>query len=221
MSESERRRYPRIGRKYGVKYRVVGETGNHIGMVTNLSQGGVVLESRHALEVGSVIEVEFPESIFGGPRSLTGRIVWRRCGADGGDLIGCQFVRVDGSARKAKAPASNGMKPEPVVSAGRERRRYDRWEQKVLLKVRCITPGPFEEQSTRPAQMTDISKGGVEIVSTREYAKNLVLEMQFPESALGPAQTFHARILRSSGSDKAGQFALGCAFVRLVSGSRS
>ncbi len=215
MSGSERRRYPRIGRKYGVKYRVRGGTmpasdDAHIGMVTNLSQGGIVLVSKQQIEVGALLELEFPESIFGGPRTLSGRVIWLQLSEEGEKLVGCQFVRTS-------EPAKSGEKSEPVVIAsGPERRRYERWEQKVILKIRCVTAGPFQESRTRDAMLSDLSKGGLELVTTREYARNLVLEVQMPENALGRAQTCQVRILRSSGAERAGQFALGCAFVRLL-----
>jgi len=214
----ERRRYPRIGRKYGVRYRIVGgrDDAEHVGMVVNLSQGGVVIVSKRPLDAGTLLHMEFPESIFGGPRTLNGKIVWIHP-QDGEVLIGCQFVRMGDTASR---PKPGDMKPEPVVATGRERRRFQRWEQKLHVKLRCVTPGPFEEKGARDAMLRDVSKGGVEVVTTREYVKNLILEMQFPESALGPAQTYHVRILRSSGCDKPGQFALGCAFVKVMKSSR-
>ncbi|MBI2933300.1 MAG: PilZ domain-containing protein [Planctomycetes bacterium] len=221
MPNKERRRYPRIGRKYGVKVKILGgsmprdETAQ-VGMVINLSQGGVVLVSKRPLQEGALVELEFPESVFGGPRTLPGRIVWKRRSEEDEELLGCQFVRVAGEAPAERDEKAGGLRAEPVVRAGRERRRYERWEQKLMLRVRCVTPGPWAEKVFRPALLQDVSKGGVEIVTTREYVRDLVLEVDFPQSALGPKQSFHAKILRSSGSDKPGHFALGCAFVRQV-----
>ncbi len=218
---SERRQYRRVDKKIVLKFRVIGgplpaDTADRIGMVTNLSQGGVVLLSKRPLVSDVLLDLHFPSTVFGNERTLSGKIVWIRPGPDGDMLHGCQFVKVSEETRKrARKEGPESAAPPAPPSSPKDRRVHKRWEQKLIVRVRCIAPGPFREADGRGAMLQDISKGGVEIVTTRDYVGSAVLEMQFPESPIGPAKMYHGRIVWSRGAEKPGHFLLGCAFVRL------
>jgi hypothetical protein len=206
MEVSERRRAPRKPAKFLVKFRLSGDVADRLGQVRDVSSKGLSVETKRAPPVGVVIELKMPDSPFGPARTLHAKVCWTSEGAEPGDVrFGVTFVA---------APKEKG--PPPAAPAGAERRRFPRRAEKLLLKVKCVTKGVFHEIAERGAMLTDISKGGMEIMTTRDYAPGCILEIVVPESALGPGRTVHARIAWARAiPEKVNYYAIGCSFVKL------
>jgi hypothetical protein len=67
----ERRKHERRARSFLVKFRVAGgprpDVYPRVGRVCNLSRSGVLLSTLPELPVGTLLELRFPEKVFGGP----------------------------------------------------------------------------------------------------------------------------------------------------------
>ncbi len=81
----ERRKHDRRGKKFLVKFRVTGggmpaDFHDRVGQVLDLSRSGTLFRAKPELPIGTVLELNFPENIFGGgPITLHGAV--RRLGA--------------------------------------------------------------------------------------------------------------------------------------------
>jgi len=203
--QSERRGWARKGQKLQVIYRVTGapDASERIGRVADLTTKGMGFVTKGSIPVGSAISLRVTGS--GAVKSFRGTVRWTSAVSDTGDYrIGVKFA--DDGAKTA---------PLPVVKVTRENRRFARRAVKILLKLRCVTSGIEHEVTDRGGMLVNISKSGMEIVTTRDYAKGAVLEVTLPESEIGPARKLHARVAWSKAAEQAGRVAVGAAFVRL------
>lgn len=210
-SRAERRRYPREPRKFLVKYRVVGgpaprDIADRVGQVANLSRGGILLVAKRALPSGTMVEIRFPENALGGVARTLGGVV-RHVGAEteGGDTpMGLMFVRL------ATKPAEGG---------GAERRRDARTPQKLLLRLRCVTEGLFKELEPRGGLLLNLSKGGMEVSTTRDYVPGCVLELHLPENPLGGGKIVYGRVAWTKPGEKEGRYRLGLSLLQSQGGA--
>ncbi len=210
MSEgtaSERRRHERRSRKFVVKFRVIGgalpkDIADRAGQVVNVSKGGIMLLSKRPLPAGTLLDLKFPESVFGGGAvTLQGVVRRAGTGVPGGDNpLGLAFVRV--------------TRPEGAGSGGSEKRRQERIPEKLLLKLRGVSEGLFHEFEPRGGILLNVSDGGLEVSTTRDYAPGTLLELALPATSLGPARRARATVVRSQSGEKEGHFRLGLALQR-------
>lgn len=209
----ERRKFPRVLRKFIVKFRVIGgpagrDIADRVGQVTNISQSGILLVSKRPLQPGTYIEIKFPENaLSGGPRTLQGQV--RRTAPEtpeGDNPAGVTFVRIP-ARPEGKDPAP----PKAAAPKGSERRTSERQVQKLLLKLRCVSEGLFHELEPRGGLLMNVSQGGMEVWTTRDYAPGCVLEIQVPENAVGAARTVRAKVVWARPAEKQGQYRLGLA----------
>ena len=120
------------------------------------------------------------------------------------------------TTRRYTATDLGAAKSKSSEGGGAERRRHRRWDQRILLKYRCVTKGVMYEVDDRVGMLLDFSRGGLVLMALREYANGMVLMVKLPESPVGPAQTVHARVLWTAPHEKPGQFRVGGEFVKVV-----
>ena len=80
MTRSERRKDPRVGIPFAIKYRLVGkflEMWND-GLMTDLSAGGVRCVSAQPLDRGDQVELQITLPNWREPFLCSGRIVWQK-----------------------------------------------------------------------------------------------------------------------------------------------
>ncbi len=238
---AERRKFPRFQRRLMLKFRCVKtahipDSVDQVGAIEDISKGGMVLKSKKVYAPESVVRLSLPESPMGSARTLHGKVVWARPSEErDGFKLGLQFVKFEESSapmteeQKRRttrryestdlgAGAERHTKRLTPKGAGAEgdRRKHPRWEQRILVKYRCVTKGVMHEVDDRVGMLSDFSRGGLVISALREYAKDMVLMVKLPESPVGPAQTVHVRVLWTSPAEKAGQFRVGGEFVKPV-----
>jgi hypothetical protein len=209
-SQAERRRHPREPRKFLVKYRVVGgpvprDIADRVGQVMNLSRGGILLAAKRPLPAGAMLEMRFPENALGGGSRTLGGVV-RYVGPEtpGGDtLMGLMFVRIVA---------------KPSEAGGAERRRAARAPQRLLLRLRCVTEGLFKELEPRGGLLANISKGGMEVSTTRDYVPGCVLELHLPENPLGGGKIVYGRVAWAKPGEKEGHYRLGLSLLQSPEG---
>lgn len=194
---AERRKFPRLGRKFVVKFRAVGGTANpdiadRLGEVLDVSKGGLRIASKRDLPAGALLRIVVPENALGKARELHGKICWTRPADPGADSqLGVMFVRIGAS----------------------DKREASRKPVHLLLKVRCPTPGIFYEEFPRGGLLVNISEGGLEISTPRDYPRGTVLEIHLPESPLGSPKKVRVRVVWNRRSEGSERYNLGTAFV--------
>ncbi len=213
-SRVERRRYPRQARKFLVKFRVVGgpaprDIADRVGQVVNISKGGLLMVAKRSLPAGAIINLKFPENVLGGGAKELGGVV-RHVGAEtkeGDYPMGLMFVRI---VRKDEGAAGVGA----ARAVQEERRRAERSPHKMLLRLRCVTAGLFEEVEPRGGMITNRPQGGMEISTTRDYAPGCVLELHLPENPLGGPKIVHGRVVWSKPGEKEGRYRIGLSLLK-------
>jgi len=212
-SRAERRRYPRQARKFLVKYRVIGgsapkDIADRVGQVVNLSKGGLLLVAKRPLPAGAMLDLRFPENVLGGePKTLNGVVRHVDPETSEGDFpLGLMFVRI---VAKPAAEKGGGAKV-----AGEDRRQAARKLERMLLRLRCVTAGLFEEVDPRGGLLVNISQGGMEISTTREYAPGCVLEVHLSENPLGGPKIVYGRVAWARPGEKEGRYQLGMALLK-------
>lgn len=101
MTNYKVRRYTRFRTKMNVMLRLVGRFSWARGVMLNLSQGGLLLQSEDTFPVGSEVEIEFNTSDDKGKknkRRMRGEILWRR-----GTRHGLRFIKRRGSKDRSKS----------------------------------------------------------------------------------------------------------------------
>jgi len=93
QSGHERRKYPRFDVYWPIQYNPTGSSVNHLGRVTNLSEGGMVIQSSGRMEIGQRLKskVSFILGAQINTIEMQAEVVWRdamrealtdhRCGA--------------------------------------------------------------------------------------------------------------------------------------------
>ncbi len=238
---AERRKFPRFERRLMLKFRCIKTTHipdsvDQVGAIEDISKGGMVLKSKKVYAPESMVRLNLPESPMGPARTLHGKVVWARPSKEhDGFQIGLQFVKYDENAvpiseeqkrrttrRYESADLGSGAERHtkrltPKASgSGDDRRKHPRWEQRILVKYRCVTKGVMYEVDDRVGMLSDFSRGGLVISALREYTKEMVLMVKLPESPVGPAQTVHVCVLWTCPAEKAGQYRVGGQFVKPV-----
>jgi c-di-GMP-binding flagellar brake protein YcgR len=193
---ADRRRFPRKDRKFSVKYRAIGgahhrDIADRMGMVINISRGGMVLTSKREFPVDTLFTIHIPETPLGPARDVKGKVVWARAAADSGDYhVGCMFVRI-------------------VESDPQERRQFERKPVKLPLSLRAADG----EGESVEGQLQDLSQGGIEFRAPRSFDKAALVMVGFPSSPLGGSRTVFVEILRSKAEDEKGWFRIAGRFV--------
>ncbi len=209
----ERRGWDRKSQKLTVSFKVTGEAGERMGKITDLTLKGAGFETRGSIPVGASISLRV---LGGGPaRTYRATVRWTASISMNGDYhIGVKFVE---EAPKADAPKPVApTAPLPVIKVSKEEhRRFPRRAVKILVKLRCVTSGIEHEQVERGGFLVNISKSGLEIVTTRDYAAGALLAVVLPESELGPPRILHAKVAWSKPGEQAGRVHVGAGFVKL------
>jgi c-di-GMP-binding flagellar brake protein YcgR len=151
MRPEDRRRYKRREKRFLVKFRSIGgahqkDVGERVGMVINISNGGMVLTSKREFQVDTLFEIKIPETPLGPARTIKGKVVWSKTAAESGEYhLGCMFVRI--------------VEPEP-----HERRQYERKPVKLPLSLRGV-----DDEESVEGQLSDLSAGGIEFAGPRSF----------------------------------------------------
>lgn len=235
---AERRKHPRVPKRVMLKFRCLApdlmrDKADQVGILLEISRGGLIVKSPRTYLPGAILELKMPATELGGGRTLHMKVVWQRRAENLMFDLGGAFVRV--TAAPTGGPAapdvagtrrferstlgvSTGNTVRRVRTAppggGPDRRVHARWEERIYLKYRCTSKGLFLEPEHKVGLMLDFSRGGFVFAGLREYPAGSVMEVKFPDTPLGPGQTMHAKVVRSSAHEKAGQFRIGCEFVR-------
>jgi hypothetical protein len=223
----EKRRHARQERKFLIRFRVIGgalarDFADRVGQVVNVSQGGILFLTKRPLPTGTLVDLKFPESALGGaPRIVQGMVRRASPETKEGDYpVGLAFVRVNPPSRSASAgPAAASARPAAPKSPG-ERRRAARTPQRMLLKIKCVSKGLFEEFEPRGAMLVNISESGLEISTSRDYSPGSVLEIHIPENPMGPARKLRGAVAWTRAAEKEGHFKLGVALQVQGPGTR-
>lgn len=98
MSGGDRRRSIRWAKQILVKYRylsdgILRDIDPRVGILHNVSAGGLVLTVRRELPLGGLLEIHLPDTPLGPARTASATVVWsRECdGKPGQWLAGCAF----------------------------------------------------------------------------------------------------------------------------------
>ncbi len=98
-----------------------------------------------------------------------------------------------------------------------DRRRHPRYEQKLIVKFRCITSGRASESHLQVGLIGDVGAGGVMMKSKQAYSTGTILEIKFPDSPPFANKTLNAEVVWLFRPPEADQYHLGCKFVKLKS----
>src|SRR5437870_3993795 len=164
MTEPERRRAPRVAKRVMLKFRCLApdllrDKGDQVGLITEVSRGGLILRTQRTYLPGAILELQMPETTLGPARKLTLRVVWQRRTENSTQFdVGGQFVRLPSTPAPAAPPEAKRVEGETrryerstlgvstgdtirrvkatVAPAGQERRKHARWSEKIYLKYR-------------------------------------------------------------------------------------
>ena len=95
----ERRKHERRARTFLLKFRIANgarpDDYPRVGRVCNMSRSGLLLSALPELPVGTLLELRFPEKVFGGaPVTLHGSVRRHEGSADDADRpMGVMFVK--------------------------------------------------------------------------------------------------------------------------------
>ena len=213
-SQVERRGWNRKMQSLPVSFREKGVAGERMGKIVDISEKGIGFTARGSIPVGTIVSVRVMGA--GHARLYRGEVRWATAISMNGDYrIGVRLTEDEPKPEPAKPPVPAPEAPSPVPAASQERRRFPRRTLKMLVKLQCVTAGIEHEQVQRGGFLVNISKGGLAVVTTRDYAPGSVLEVTMPEGELGPARTLHARVAWSRAGEEAGRIQIGAGFVRL------
>ena len=98
---------------------------------------------------------------------------------------------------------------------GEERRNQERVPKEVLIRYRCVGPDELKEPEFVVALLRDISRGGLEMKTRKEYPINSILEVRIPMTDLTAARTVNGAVRWMKPAEEDGQFLVGVKFVRL------
>ncbi len=181
----ERRKFPRVHRRVMLRFQCVApellrDKALQVGIIMDISKGGLVLRSPRTYLPGAIIELHMPNTEVGPARLFYMRVVWQRRteSVTQFDIAGAfvrytvsaepekkKTARAAGETRRFEATTlgpSTGRTVRRVASAGQgsDRRKHDRWQERIYLKYRCVSKGPFHEGDDRVGLMLDFSRGG-------------------------------------------------------------
>lgn len=113
------------------------------------------------------------------------------------------------------------MAGAPVVKV--ERRRAERRPIKIMLRYRCVAgSGLIVNRLQYVGTIINVSSLGAGMKVKKDWAPNSVLELELPDSELGPARTAYARVVWMRGSnEEPGTYFLGLAFCKLKGGQQA
>ncbi len=98
-----------------------------------------------------------------------------------------------------------------------ERRRFARKMCHQFVRYRCVSEGVSYEEDARSTVVSDISRGGLRLLTVREYAAGQILELFLPPGFVGTApRRVLAEIRWSRAAAKVGDYLHGAAFVRVA-----
>ncbi len=75
----ERRKYPRIGAKHAVVYRMLSPTEPLPSITTEMGAGGIRLLTGHELPPSTPLSIEIQVRAGEDPIRFTGQVIWSRC----------------------------------------------------------------------------------------------------------------------------------------------
>lgn len=192
---ADRRAHARSSKKFLVKVKADG--AEQSGWILNISRGGAVVASRVPHIEGRIVVLAFPESPLGAARDVHAKVVWsKRAQTGSGYEMGVQFVRAPSGA-----------------SSRAEKRRHPRWQNRILVKYRCVSEGYLLEVDERSGMLENFSKCGVLLSVLRQYPEGTLLELKLPETPIGPARTAWVKIVRLEAADKPGRWIVAGEFV--------
>ena len=105
---SERRKYPRIGAKHAVVYRMLSPAEPLPSVTTEMGAGGIRLLTGHDLPPSTPLSVEIQVRKGEDPIRFTGQVIWSRCvsgptrvGFGAVFEVGVAFLKITPDARQA------------------------------------------------------------------------------------------------------------------------
>lgn len=140
------------------------------GSVGNISEGGMLMLTRHPFEVGDRLKISF-HLPAGQPLAITGIVRHHQPGIQ----MGIQFVDLNDAHRKAIAEYVKEIKPYARRSARVERRL------KVILRWRDLQGNAFEEE----AETLVLSKHGGLLVCPARFKAGQDADLWWPEHKKG------------------------------------
>ncbi len=231
---AERRKHRRVPKKIMLKFRGVApaaaiDRADLVGIMVEVSRGGLTLRSPRPYAPGAIVELQLPETELGPARRLHLKVAWQKRVENstqfdvGGGFV--KYVPQTASATSAE-PAGGGTRRYKTAALkatgntmrrakeGADKRQHTRYLQKVYVKYRCVSKGMFHETDDRVGVLLDFSRGGFVFAGVREYTVGSIIEIKFPETPLGPASTLHAKVVRTSPHDRPAQHRVACSFVQ-------
>ncbi len=101
-----------------------------------------------------------------------------------------------------------------------ERRRHPRAARKFLVKFRIIGGPAPPDVADQLGQVVNVSKGGILLLVKRPLPAKTVLDLKFPENAIGgEARTLQGMVCHIDPETKEGDTPVGLMFVRIAAQS--
>jgi hypothetical protein len=179
----------------------VGEEGQWLISVRDISLDGVGLATRRAFPIGSILALELP--MRSGMVCRTARVKNLRASATKGWIVGCLFV-VPLSVGDIVVQESSRQQPtRERRSKPRYSARYERGQCRVLS---MIIEGPWL------MMVHNVSETGIGLIADRPFKAGMMLSVELPGQ---PQATMSLRVVHSS--KQPGNWLIGCAFPRRLS----
>lgn len=128
----------------------------------------------------------------------------------GGDTSLFSFLEPRGVARYS---SFMGGETQPLKPKG-SRRRHQRYEQKLLVKHRCVAPSLSVEEAFQVGIIEDVSSGGLMMKVKKAYVTGSIFEIRFPDSPPFPNKTLFGEVTWLFRLPEADQYRVGCKFVK-------
>jgi c-di-GMP-binding flagellar brake protein YcgR len=172
--------------------------------VRDVSQGGISLVVDRPFEPGAMLCIELPTIVKGTSTTVLACVIHLRAERPGRYVVGCTFSSELTEAELATFGAKRA-RPEPG-----DRRSWVRYPCEVTATYSLVSG---DEQPSRPAQVLNISAGGVAL-SVREPLETGTLINVVLRAARGPfTRTILACVVHVTKTADGG-VAAGCNFIR-------
>jgi len=172
----ERRQTRRIPRRDPARVQLFGDATEHECRLENLSPGGASIRCRPPFPPGSVLRLVVGAPDAAAVRRHLARVVWvHGIPEPGVHDVGVRFVE--------------------WCDVFEERRSHARRELKVFVRYRGVSRDAYDRDEQH-GMLEDASEAGLGLIVHRPYPPGSELEVQVPKTALGPARTVRAKVVR-------------------------
>jgi hypothetical protein len=175
--------------------------------VLDVSHGGVALVAPDVLEPGEVLGIEVPGDRGADPTVVLASVAHVRPRGEGEWVLGCCFSEELADTDLVALGACPGQSQAPDLRAS----------ERVPCNVRATFELLGEELPERhPAQVQDISLGGISLLADRPVAAGSLLNLELKGGDGRPERTLLACVVHVS-SRTGNEWVLGCSFIRELS----